>query len=151
MGYVGELAGMYYGIFFFWRASSLQTSTNVSADQEKGKYFKIQATGAAPATSAYSSADVKRRKLMDGRTQAVKKEALRQKGRIRRSILDPLTGGILRREYGKGGQGLDGPQIFAKGLVSQGYCMDGPPFVIFAVQPRRYHNGLAMMDFQMCK
>ena len=152
MGFVGELPGMYYGIFFFfWRASSLQFHSNVSADQGKGKYFKIQAAGAAPATSVYSSEDVKRRKLIDERTQAIEKEVIRQKGRIRRSILDPLTGGILHREYGKVGRGLDGPQIFANGLVSQGHCMDGSPFVIFAVQPRQYHGVVMMMDFQTCK
>lgn len=121
------------------------------ADKEKGKYFKIQAN--APAKSAYSVQDVKRRKLEDERTKVAAEEKARQKGRIRRSTLDPLTDEILAREYGNRREGLDGPRIFAKGLVSQGYCLEqyGPPFnVIFAVNERR-DLGPSMIDLRTCK
>jgi hypothetical protein len=136
LGYIGEMPGMYYGIFELLTVSqSCESHTNVSADEEKRRYSKIQATGAAPATSAYSSHDVKRRKLIDEKIQAIEQEAFRQKGRIRKSILDPLTGGILRREYGNGNRSLDGPQIYADGLAFEGRTNDGPPFSpIFAVQ-----------------
>lgn len=145
MGYVGELPGMYYGIL---PAHIYQTyANNFFADQEKGKYFKIQAAGAAPATSAYSSEDVKRRKLIDERTQAVEKEVIRQKGRIRRSLLDSLAGGILRREYGRGNVSLEGPRIFASGLVPQGWWREDPPFgAIFNVDP-----GTDGIVLRMCK
>lgn len=121
------------------------------ADKDKGKYFKIQAN--APAKSAYSAQDVKRRKLEDEKAQSVAEDKARQKGRIRRSLRagNPLAGGILAREYGY--SSLDGPGIFANGLVSQGYCLEqyGPPFdLIFAVQERR-DLGPSMIDLRTCE
>jgi hypothetical protein len=124
-------------VLWYSSAHIYQTyANNFSADQEKGKYFKIRAPGTAPAASAYSSEDVKRRKLIDERTQALEKEVIRQKGRIRRSILDPLAGGILRREYGRGSVSVEGPRIFANGLIPQGWWREDPPFgAIFNVHP----------------
>ncbi len=90
-------------------------------DKEKKKYFKIQASGSAPASSAYSNQDVKRRKLLDEREAAATREKKRQKGRIRhpRILEEPLASGILRRECGHGQ--LDSAKVFAGGLVRRGY------------------------------
>lgn len=95
-------------------------------DKEKRKYFKIQASGSAPANSAYSNQDVKRRKLRDERDAATAREKQRQKGRIRhpRILEEPLTGGILRRECGHGN--VDSAKVFAGGLVRRGYVPQAP-------------------------
>jgi hypothetical protein len=125
---------------------------NVLADKEKGKYFKIQADSASSGQSAYSSETVKRRKLEEQRTQAVEKENLRQKGRIRRSIQDTLNGGILAREYGNRTGCLDGPRIFAKGMVSRAYRwgFGQSSNVIFAVH-KREDLGPSIVDFRLCE
>jgi hypothetical protein len=66
-------------------------------DRDKKKYFKIQASSAAPATSAYSSHDVKRRQLEDARAEASRLSIARQKGRIQRSraVDDPTLSRLL--------------------------------------------------------
>jgi hypothetical protein len=144
---------MYYGNPTVHTSLSPRSCINdslYSADKDKGKYFKIQAN--APARSAYSAQDVKRRRLKDERDQAITEDKARQKGRIRRATLDPLTDGVLAREYGNGG-GLDGPAVFAKGLVSQGYCLEqyGPPFsLVFAVH-QRPDLGPSMIDLRTCE
>ncbi|KAM0162511.1 hypothetical protein ACHAQE_003651 [Botrytis cinerea] len=70
-------------------------------DSEKKKYFKIQAN--APSGSAYSSHDVKRRKLDDENSKAESLRVQRNVGRIKRAkILEsPMAGAILSREFGK--------------------------------------------------
>lgn len=102
------------------------STANALQDKEKRKYFKIQASGSAPASSSYSNQDVKRRKLRDEREAATAREEQRQKGRIRhpRILEEPLTGGILRRECGHGN--LDSAKIFAGGLVRRGYVPQPP-------------------------
>ncbi|RDL38246.1 uncharacterized protein BP5553_02586 [Venustampulla echinocandica] len=87
-------------------------------DKEKKKYFKIQS--GSPASAAYSSQDVKRRKTRDEKTEATAFAIARQKGRIHRPKLlrEPLTGGILAREQGQGT--LRAPDACARGLVAQG-------------------------------
>jgi hypothetical protein len=94
-------------------------SANPAQDKEKKKYFKIQNN--SPASSAYSSQDVKRRKTRDEKNEERAEEAARQRGCIRRSrILEaPLAGQILSRELGQCGR-LDAAQIFSQGLVPQG-------------------------------
>ncbi|KAF7880643.1 uncharacterized protein EAF02_007489 [Botrytis sinoallii] len=70
-------------------------------DSEKKKYFKIQAN--APSGSAYSSHDVKRRKLDDENNKAESLRVQRNVGRIKRAkILEsPMAGGFLSREFGQ--------------------------------------------------
>jgi hypothetical protein len=93
-------------------------------DNEKKKYFKIQASSAAPSSSAYSAQDVKRRKTRDQMSEARSLGLARQKGRIRRSKVteEPLAGGLLEREHGRllHERSLDTAQILAGGLVPQG-------------------------------
>lgn len=93
----------------------------MSIDKEKKKYFKIQPNGGAPASSAYSSQDVKRRKTRDERAEARALGIALQRGRIKRSkvMAAPLAGGLLNRENGQGS--LDVAQVLAEGLVPQGY------------------------------
>jgi hypothetical protein len=93
----------------------------MSTDKEKKKYFKIQTSSAAPASSAYSSQDVKRRKTRCERAEARALSIARQRGRMKRSkiMAEPLAGGLLTRENGQ--HGLDTAQILAGGLVPQGY------------------------------
>ena len=69
-------------------------------DEEKKKLFKIQTSSQASATSAYSSADIKRRKVEAERIANEARETARPKDRIQRSniLKEPLTGGILQRE-----------------------------------------------------
>jgi hypothetical protein len=126
---------------------------NCCLDNEKKKYFRIQANGTAPANSAYSSRDVKRRKLQDERSQAVDSEMARQKGRIRRSktLETPLTGGILARECAKERGGLDRSQIVASRLVYQGYIPPISPYnSIFVINPRRDPRS-SLVDLRISK
>ncbi|PVH82956.1 hypothetical protein DL98DRAFT_513634 [Cadophora sp. DSE1049] len=101
-GYIGAIPGMYY-------------------DTKNEKYFAIQANYAAPASSAYSNQDVKRRKLRDEKEAEAAKKKERQARRIRqaRILQEPLAGGSLRRESGL--DGFDPAQILAGGLVRQGH------------------------------
>ncbi|KAL2066589.1 hypothetical protein VTL71DRAFT_2660 [Oculimacula yallundae] len=106
-GFVGPIPGMYY-------------------DSTKNKYFKIQPNSAGPASSAYSSQDVKRRRLRAEKEDEAAREQERRKRRIRRSeILERgLTGGILQREYGH--VGFEPASILAGGFMkSEQFPIDG--------------------------
>lgn len=115
---VREIPGYYYGFCHF---SCLSRDAHISIDIEKKKYFKIQPSGAAPPSSAYSQQDVKKRKLNDKKAESRALAVARERRRINRSkiLLEPLAGGLLARENGYGG--LDASEILAGGLVSQGY------------------------------
>jgi hypothetical protein len=110
-------------------------------DKVKKKYYKIQASSAAPATSAYSSHDIKRRKLEDERSEALALRMARQKGRIQRSGAlqsSPLSG-LLAGE--KVNSPLDAANTFVGGLVEQGSfhdpdSMPGHCSPLFDVEPR---------------
>ena len=108
-------------IMVFCLLSFSRESLTSLLDKEKKKYFKIQSSGAAPPSSAYSQQDVKKRKLNDEKAKSRATAVARERGRIKRSkrLLEPLAGGFLEREYGQ--DGLDTAQILAGGLVSQGY------------------------------
>ncbi|KAE8449714.1 hypothetical protein EG329_007489 [Mollisiaceae sp. DMI_Dod_QoI] len=91
-------------------------------DATKRKYFKIQGS-TAPAGSAYSSSDVKRRKARDDHEEAQAHKVKREKGRIRRvsGLEDSLSGFVLKREFG-GIHDLEVPRrILAAGLTDQGF------------------------------
>lgn len=89
-------------------------------DKEKNKYFKIKPNGGAPANTAYSSQDVKKRKVREVRAAARELAVARQQGRIKRSKLlaEPLCGGLLARENGQ--VKLDTAQILAREFLPQG-------------------------------
>lgn len=90
-------------------------------DTKSEKYFAIQANYAAPASSSYSSQDVKRRKLRDEKEVEAAKKEERQARRIRQAKIlhEPLAGGSLRRETGI--DGFNPAQILAGGLVPRGH------------------------------
>ncbi|KAH7153063.1 hypothetical protein EDB81DRAFT_868266 [Dactylonectria macrodidyma] len=71
-------------------------------DSEKGKYFKIQKSHAAPAGAAYSSDAVKRRRIHERTVRAAKKRAHEVRNHIRRHPIsrDAMYSGILAREFG---------------------------------------------------
>ncbi|CZT08814.1 uncharacterized protein RAG0_13781 [Rhynchosporium agropyri] len=102
VGNIGPIPGMYF-------------------DEEKGKYFKIQASGAGPASSAYSSNDVKRRELRAKKEGEAARVRERQRCRIKRSTIlqKRLAGGLLQREYGRAGFEPGG--VVARGLVRAGH------------------------------
>jgi hypothetical protein len=97
--------------------------THTLLDQDKKKYFKIQPSSAGPASSVYSSQDVKRRKLRDEKEAKAARDHAREKLRIQQSKLltEPLIGGALQREYGN--DGLEPAKILAGGLVRQGHVL----------------------------
>jgi hypothetical protein len=114
----------------------------MSIDKERKKYFKIQPNGGAPASSAYSSQDVKRRKTRDERAEARALGIVRQRGRIKRSkmMANSFAGGLLSRESGHGS--LDTAQVLAEGLVPQGYISSltqfsacSSPLFVFSHRP----------------
>jgi hypothetical protein len=150
MSFVGNIQGMYYGILIPQTFPLKHVFTSLSLDTEKRKYFKIQAN--APANSAYSATDVKRRYLEDERTKAIAEEKARQQGRIRRFIRAPLTGGLLSREAGII-RNLDGPRIFAGGLVSECYFREelGSPFDLIFIVLQRLDLGPSMVEVRTCK
>ena len=106
----------------------------------------------APAESAYSSHDIKRRKLQDKRTAVLADEQVRHKGRIRRSILDPLTSGLLARDHGYK-ERLNAPRVLAEGLVLQAYSntmLESPYSGIFAALERP-DLGSSMIELRTCE
>jgi hypothetical protein len=133
----------------------VRLDTKCRIDKEKRKYFKIQASSAAPASSAYSSKDVKRRKLQDERSEAVTLRIARQRGRIQKSriLCEPMAGGFLAREQGQAG--LDVPRIYAGGLVQQGYLpamtnFDHCSEPIFTID-NRFDLGPSLVDIRIGK
>jgi len=118
---VREIPGYYYGECFM--KYDLCSNINISLDKEKNKYFKIQASHTAPASSAYSSHDVKRRKTRDERASTQEVALRKRRGRIRRSKIFevPIVGGLLMREYGR--PNLDMGHVFSSGLVQRGHSL----------------------------
>jgi hypothetical protein len=124
----------------------------LNKDRGKNKYFKIQASSTAPASSAYSSQDVKRRKLQDERSEAVAFGIAQQRGRIQRAriLQEPVMGGFLAREQGH--LRLDASQIFAAGLYEHGSVqapIDYPSSgIFFDIDP---HIGSSVIDMRIGK
>ncbi|EDN96721.1 hypothetical protein SS1G_01647 [Sclerotinia sclerotiorum 1980 UF-70] len=108
-------------------------------DSEKKKYFKIQAN--APSSSAYSSQDVKRRKIDDENNKAQSLKVQRNVGRIKRArILEaPISGGFLSREFGQPCLDTVAASSYAQNLIKTGDtghwgALNGPQ--LFAVIPK---------------
>ncbi|ESZ96223.1 hypothetical protein SBOR_3381 [Sclerotinia borealis F-4128] len=89
-------------------------------DSEKRKYFKIQAN--VPSSSAYSSQDVKRRKLDDADKQAQSLRVQRNVGRIKRAriLKDPIAGGFLSVGFGQSGLDAIATSVYAHSLCNIG-------------------------------
>lgn len=113
----------------------------ICKDKLKKKYFKVQTSSAAPASSAYSSLDIKRRKLEDERSEALALGIARQKGLIQRSSglrnspLSELLAGEKVHSH------RDVAQTFVAGLAEQG-CFHDPDSMpcscspLFDIEPR---------------
>ncbi|KAI0479079.1 hypothetical protein GGR56DRAFT_633394 [Xylariaceae sp. FL0804] len=90
-------------------------------DTSKGRYFKIEKTGTAPRQAAWSSDNVKKRRLEDDEAAATQRHRNLTKSRITRSkaLSNPLMGGFLARECGD--EIRDVPAAsFARGLLEKG-------------------------------
>ncbi|KAJ8071090.1 hypothetical protein OCU04_001433 [Sclerotinia nivalis] len=108
-------------------------------DSEKKKYFKVQAN--APSSSAYSSQDVKRRKIDDENTKAQSLKVQRNVGRIKRArILEaPIAGGFLSREFGQPCLDTVAASSYAQTLIKTGdtgYWRNLNGAQLFAVVPQ---------------
>jgi hypothetical protein len=118
----------------------------------KKKYFAVQK--GAPASAAYSSQDVKRRRLNEEHSMREAARAKLERRRIRRSqILEhPLSGGFLSREQGQT-RDLAASDIFSLGLVTSTEIR-GPNQLRTINNPlfefkRRKDLGPSIVDFQV--
>lgn len=117
----------------------------LALDEQKGKYFKIQKSHLASGSSAaYSSDNVKRRKLEDEAHRAAEQRRRLLKNHIRRHVgLDRnrVAAAVLDREVGApsaaGGVGPrlmiscvggDKPEVWAAGLEPKGEVIFAPSF-----------------------
>ena len=141
-GQIRDIPGFFYGIkthqcFTLYLYPYLMPGK----DKVKKKYFKIQASSAGPAGAAYSSQDIKRRKLEDERTEALALGMAQQKGRIQISsgLWKSPLGGLLPTE--KVHSRLNAAHTLTAGLVEQG-CFHNPESIpphyspLFDVEPR---------------
>ncbi|KAI3327630.1 hypothetical protein HD806DRAFT_328652 [Xylariaceae sp. AK1471] len=71
-------------------------------DSEKGRYFKVENSKTAPTSAAWSTDNVKKRRLRDEDEAAARRHLNLAKNRIRRAraLNEPLMGGFFAREYG---------------------------------------------------
>lgn len=127
-----DIPGYYYGKYIIIYINL----TKYFADKTKAKYFKVQAN-AAPASAAYSSTDVKRRKVQDERHEATLSAARIQRSRIKRSKIlgTPISGGLLSREHGLAAAGINYPLILAHGLYKQDPIPTGMILPMFNFSP----------------
>ncbi|KAI0181441.1 hypothetical protein GGR52DRAFT_583833 [Hypoxylon sp. FL1284] len=90
-------------------------------DEKKRRYFKVEKGGTAPSDAAWSSDNVKKRKLEDAESVEALRKLNLNKNRIVRSraVNDPLVGGFLARESGDTVRDLPAA-AFARGLVNKG-------------------------------
>ncbi|KAK4216263.1 WD repeat-containing protein 21 [Rhypophila decipiens] len=76
-------------------------------DEEKKRYFKIEASRTAPEQASWASGNVKRRRLEDEKEEAKREREAKNAGRIKRAVGvwdQPLVGGcFLKRELGRTG------------------------------------------------
>ena len=109
-------------------------------DTEKRKYFKIEKSHTAPSAAAWSSDEVKRRKIQDRAGQAARQREYLVRNHIKRSGLarDIVTSGVLARELGEGraaelgrGRAEDGDvgaAAWSAGVVEKGCIPFAPSF-----------------------
>ncbi|KAI1117417.1 hypothetical protein F5Y14DRAFT_402524 [Nemania sp. NC0429] len=118
-------------------------------DPEKQRYFKIENNKTAPTDAAWSSGNVKRRKLRDADAATALRHATLAKGRIRRArvLHEPLTGGFFAREYGAARADMHAA-CFAEGLRNKG-CIPmrlpgwpGQPITSMYVSGHDYRTGM---------
>ncbi|KAL7623969.1 hypothetical protein AAE478_005526 [Parahypoxylon ruwenzoriense] len=90
-------------------------------DKEKKRYFKIEKRGTAPSNAAWSSDNVKKRKLEDAEAAEALRQMSLNKNRITqsRAVTEPLMGGLFARECGNARPDL-AAACFAQGLLEKG-------------------------------
>ncbi|KAI0198704.1 hypothetical protein F4808DRAFT_434827 [Astrocystis sublimbata] len=90
-------------------------------DAERKRYFKIENSKTAPSSAAWSSGNVRRRKLGDEEAASAQRHLNLAKSRISRSKLlcDPPTGGFFAREYGAHKHDMQ-TSCFVDGLRNKG-------------------------------
>ncbi|EGY22512.1 hypothetical protein VD0002_g3977 [Verticillium dahliae] len=91
-------------------------------DEVKKKYFKIEKSHSAPASAAWSAANVKRRKLENEHTAAKHARSERTKRNVKRAraLREPLLGGFLDRQLGIGAPDAEvSAAVWALGLVDR--------------------------------
>ncbi|KAM0277401.1 hypothetical protein ACHAQH_005841 [Verticillium albo-atrum] len=78
-------------------------------DEVKKKYFKIEKSHSAPASAAWSAANVKRRKIETQHAAAKHARAEKTKRNVKRArvLREPLLGGFLDRQLGIGALDAD--------------------------------------------
>jgi hypothetical protein len=132
---------------------SFVNNTKLLLDPLKNKYFAVQK--GAPESAAYSSQDVKRRRLNEERSMREAAQAKRQILRIRHAQIleNQFSSGFLLREQGQT-HSFNVSNIFASGLIpqpeihapeSQFPALRNP---LFAIEPRR-DLGASIVDFQI--
>ncbi|KAF3012016.1 hypothetical protein E8E14_005488 [Neopestalotiopsis sp. 37M] len=91
-------------------------------DATKKRYFKVEKGQTAPATSAYSSDAVKKRKLEDTKIQQAAERLNLNKNRVKRSpaLMGPLPGAGIAREFHGGVQQDMGAAAIAASLINRG-------------------------------
>ncbi|KAI0449821.1 hypothetical protein F5B21DRAFT_508811 [Xylaria acuta] len=120
-------------------------------DPEKKRYFKVENSKTAPTNAAWSSSNVKRRKLRDEDAATALRHLSIAKNRIKRArvLHEPLTGGFFAREYGAAKDDMQ-TACFAEGLRNKG-CIslchpgvdgDGWPAKHMCVAAADYKTGL---------
>lgn len=118
-----EIPGFYYGTCITGRhwAPSPRRGPDSFLDEEKKRYFKVESSRTAPATSAWSSDSVKKRKLESKEATAALQRLRLEKSLVKRSPLlgHPLVGGVYVREHGVPRRGV--PEAsYARGFVEKG-------------------------------
>ncbi|KAI0601833.1 hypothetical protein F4775DRAFT_539417 [Biscogniauxia sp. FL1348] len=95
-------------------------------DPEKRRYFKIENSRTAPSNAAWSSENVKKRRLEDEAAAAALQRMNLAKNRIARSkaLSEPLMGGFFAREYGDVGRDVPAA-CFAEGMLEKGQMLLG--------------------------
>jgi hypothetical protein len=112
-----EIPGFYYGKVFY--PGGIKHQANSPTDPDKKKYFKVDKK--APATAAYSTESVKRRKLEHEQARKALLIEGHKKKQVRKSssLQDPLLGGLLARELGNPRKDLL-VDCWARGLCQKG-------------------------------
>ncbi|KAI5863418.1 hypothetical protein GGS23DRAFT_532475 [Durotheca rogersii] len=90
-------------------------------DKQRRRYFKVENSSTAPRDAAWSSDNVKKRKIQDAEAAAALRRMTLHKNRIARSrvLEEPLMGGFFARECGDAPADLVAAS-FAQGLVGMG-------------------------------
>ncbi|KAI0862553.1 hypothetical protein F4860DRAFT_472379 [Xylaria cubensis] len=113
-------------------------------DAEKKRYFKVENSKTAPTSAAWSSHNVKRRKLRDEDAATALRHLNLAKSRIKRArvLHEPLTGGFFAREYGAMKDDMQAA-CYVDGLRNKGCIPMGLPVKRICVVGSDYKTGIS--------